>query len=978
MNIGTLTATMGVNTTGLNAGIVAMQNMQKQVLKSVNDINAKLNTVTANMQKVQTSTKVAGQAITKIEKPAVSALNNVGASILQVSQGLRSFGWLATTVFTAPIIMFGKSIITAGMNFEFTLKKMIGLAGVAKDSIGQISEEVKKISSGIGINPQKVAESYYFVASSGIKKASDVLKITEMAAKGAASGMGEVNDIAKLLTSSMNAYASTGLNVNKMMDVLTATIRVGKAEPAEMVNAFGTILPIAEKLGLTIGDVGGALSTMTLITNSTATSATYLRNVLMKLLDPTPQVRDAMKSMGISMEQIHTLLKTPDGFIKTMELLGKTTEKYGVTMDTLFPEMRSLLGALNFTEEGLKRLKENTNEVNKSSGDFQKHLAEMSTTMQMRWNKAIADSKNAMLDMGATVASALLPILEKLVARLTSIITWFESLSESNQRLILRITAFAAAIGPVCLILATFGNAIGNVWGWVDKLGGATGFGKLNIALRALPFVAVGVGLVKLIGWFSDQHDATLKAQEATASLNDSLIAIGGTMQSLSSLGIADYSAMSLNELSAANVAAYNTAQKAVDEYNKLEKLRKENTGHDKAYDILEDPYIVQFEKAKKTYEETNKFINDYTENTKKATTATQEHVRTLEQLQEAMEKSNQASSAFNAFKSSRNAANATIGADKGFGMALPFDTPRTGGWQLNVEDNNKYLEFNKQLQHDLDIIANKEKVLGASYNSSKAYLNAYSNAYTYLLENFAAGNPVIDEAIAKYMTLAQTMETSFFKEETINRLTDAFTNFFSITKEGFQDFGKYVEDWAWSVLQSFENLLAGMLAKKIMEVLFPTAKIAATTALTTAATGAEIAKGTAIAGTVPATMLASTAMDQLTLSTAALAAAWVPFPGTIAAVAGNLAGVAAALTSSKAIKGATSIVGLAEGGIIPSGYPNDTYPAMLSSGETVLPKALSGAAMQNQMSGEVVFTIAGTTLVGVLKNQGRKSNSFK
>jgi TP901 family phage tail tape measure protein len=315
-----------------------------------------------------------------------------------------------------------------------------------------------------------------------------------------------------------------------------------------------------------------------------------------------------------------------------------------------------------------------------------------------------------------------------------------------------------------------------------------------------------------------------------------------------------------------------------------------------------------------------------------------------------------------------------------GFDKLKQPATTSSFAWEdyFSEEEYGKYNKFTEQLQNDLDIIANKEKVLGASYNSSKAYLNAYSNAYTYLLENFAAGNPVIDEAIKKYMTLAQTMETSFFKEETINRLTDAFTNFFSITKEGFQDFGKYVEDWAWSVLQSFENLLAGMLAKKIIETLFPTEKIKLITAATNLLTTAEKVKATTTAATIPITLAAASAETvKAEASTAAAVAgaasstAWIPIVGVGLAVAG-IAALVIAMKRANATK-------MAEGGIIPSGYPNDTYPALLSSGETVLPKALSGITMQNDSTPkEVLIRFQNGSLEGYLNYQKRKSNSFK
>lgn len=65
----------------------------------------------------------------------------------------------------------------------------------------------------------------------------------------------------------------------------------------------------------------------------------------------------------------------------------------------------------------------------------------------------------------------------------------------------------------------------------------------------------------------------------------------------------------------------------------------------------------------------------------------------------------------------------------------------------------------------------------------------------------------------------------------------------------------------------------------------------------------------------------------------------------------------------------------LARGGIVPPGYPNDTYPAFLSSNEAVIPldrldKAFFGG-------GEVRFEIEGDRLVGILRKQEKKSSIY-
>lgn len=56
-------------------------------------------------------------------------------------------------------------------------------------------------------------------------------------------------------------------------------------------------------------------------------------------------------------------------------------------------------------------------------------------------------------------------------------------------------------------------------------------------------------------------------------------------------------------------------------------------------------------------------------------------------------------------------------------------------------------------------------------------------------------------------------------------------------------------------------------------------------------------------------------------------------------AIAGGIALIALAQgVKSKAANIGGEITGMAEGGIVPGGYPNDSFPAMLTSGETVIP----------------------------------------
>jgi hypothetical protein len=63
----------------------------------------------------------------------------------------------------------------------------------------------------------------------------------------------------------------------------------------------------------------------------------------------------------------------------------------------------------------------------------------------------------------------------------------------------------------------------------------------------------------------------------------------------------------------------------------------------------------------------------------------------------------------------------------------------------------------------------------------------------------------------------------------------------------------------------------------------------------------------------------------------------------------------------------------MAQGGIVPPGYPNDSYPARLTSLEAVIPlNKLSQLVPVNSLSGTVVFKVEGRDLVGVLNNNDK------
>jgi len=82
--------------------------------------------------------------------------------------------------------------------------------------------------------------------------------------------------------------------------------------------------------------------------------------------------------------------------------------------------------------------------------------------------------------------------------------------------------------------------------------------------------------------------------------------------------------------------------------------------------------------------------------------------------------------------------------------------------------------------------------------------------------------------------------------------------------------------------------------------------------------------------------------------------------------LAASVAAVIAALASAPK---------MAKGGIIPPGYKNDSFHAMLSSGEAVIP--LDTLQNQVETEGNVRFVIEGDKLVGILDKQNKRGKIY-
>lgn len=961
MNLGTLTVTLGVDATGLARAQTAMLSFTKTATTSMNTY----------------------------------------------AQRVRTIGYLTSAVLTLPIVAAGKASFKMAKDFEYSIQKIVGLTGTAQSVVNEWRNDIFKLSKELGKSPQELAEGLYFIASSGIKGA-DAMRVLELSAKAAASGLGETQDVANYLTSVLNAYRGTGLTAAYATDVLVAAVRVGKAEATGFASAMGSVIPIASKLGMSIDQVAGSMAAVTLTGSTAAQAATYLRGMLNVLMKETKQGVTAMDEASIALGTMKTSyadlrkILREQGIMALMEKLNTLSAAYGETLVAkVFPNIRAMLNVLSLSGKNMAYNSKIIKEVTESTGALGEAWAAVSNTIKVRFDRAISAAQVSIITLGKFVGEAFIPILEKLIEKLDKLTKWFTTLTEEQKKHILQWAAIVAIAGPAALLFSTLIYALSglvSILGAVTKawkflnteiiitrtLTNQTLFQKLisgftmvkgeaiatavqvTKALNVLKFgvfSAITIPLIiKLIGKIKDLKDQIIAAKAVLGYSDVGMeldVSIGKRMSLIKKLNqdeltllktdIAQRIVLEREKL----LNAEGTGRKEIEQELFVLNKKKEIVAKNRNLEHLKNTQASSAadiktwtESAKFFVEEANQAIHDYITNRMRevaydkvaaqdtidfykkqgasvdkyiekqvnleetVTKATDEQTKALNRLEQAWLDARAAAQKYTA----EEFLNLKTGGKKASlkplgGLSL---TPQSiGGEQRKVMD---------WLIEELSYINLKESTLNTTlgknrdlYNEISAEIQAYSTALEGYLsipleERGASWTEGIGGIINSLVDLQDQFDKLETKKEIFSILANAATSFaFEIGNAiaGAQSFWKSFVD---IILQTSAQIIGVLLSVAIA------ATIAKHAAMPWGLIGAAIAIGL-------------------------LLALW---------------------EDSKAKVSATK---MAEGGIVPPGYPNDTFPALLTSGERVIPAGLSS----NMSEGRVVFEIHQDTLRGIL-----------
>lgn len=465
----------------------------------------------------------------KLVTAMAQAERTVSQRVSAMGKSMERVGKNMTRYMALPIIGFLGASVKMSMDFEQTLTRMQTLAGKTADEVAAMRPQIVKLATTYGKSAQEAAEAMYFVASSGIE-ASKGMEVLENSLLSSALGMGDTQVIADLLTSAIGAYGAEALSAKDATNFLMGAISEGKAEPDQLAEALGRVLPVASAMGVTFDQVAAGFAALSIGGTDAAESATQLMGVMNTLNKPGTAAEKTLRGMGLSSAMLRKQLKEK-GLISLLDTLRTKFKGNTAAVAAVFGNVRALNGVLALTGAKWEKSKEIfSNVLNADMIGRNKAILEESPAFKQK--QAVEGLKNAMIDFGIAVTPALVGATDALKGFNSAM----SNLSSGQKSFIVKMGGIVVAVSLVV-------SAVGKLIGLFERIAALLAkFPKVGAFLgKFLPGVAGATGVVtglkvadKVLGADAPKAAARRAAYAASQRANNPIsIAKGNDLDAL-------------------------------------------------------------------------------------------------------------------------------------------------------------------------------------------------------------------------------------------------------------------------------------------------------------------------------------------------------------------------------------------------------------------------------------------------------------
>ena len=295
--------------------------------------------------------------------------------------------------------------------FENAFTRIRTLTSLSAEDAEYLQGVARELGPAYGASAKEAAEGLYFITSAGYS-ATESAKILESALKAEFIGMGDVATVADLVTSAMYSFNDSELTAEDATNALLKAIRAAKAEPEELADAMGRVLPVASAMGISFEESAALAGILSQGGLDASEAMTALRGVMNSLLVPTAEAEETLARYGFTAQEVRDSIEQ-DGLFNTLVTLDEAFGDNATAVGEVFGNVRALTGVFSLMGDSMAENAEIVGYVTNGVDELSDAVDIAREDSLNKFNVAMESARDSLLEVGGAVLEMVLPYLEK-------------------------------------------------------------------------------------------------------------------------------------------------------------------------------------------------------------------------------------------------------------------------------------------------------------------------------------------------------------------------------------------------------------------------------------------------------------------------------------------------------------------------------------------------------------------------------------
>ncbi|MBR3202499.1 MAG: phage tail tape measure protein, partial [Solobacterium sp.] len=388
---------------------------------------------------------------------ALTKIDEVGKTLENVGNKMSSVGSSLTRNVTMPIAALGTAAVKTTADFDAQMSKVSAISGATGKQFDALRDKARVMGAKTKFSATEAAQGFEYMAMAGWKTEDMLSGIEGIMNLAAASGE-DLATTSDIVTDALTAFGLSAEDSSHFADLLASASSNANTNVSMLGESFKYAAPVAGALGISAEDTSLALGLMANAGIKATQAGTNLRTGLTNLAKPSKDMQTYMDKYSIS------LVKNADGSINLRDTMISLREKMGALSETeqaaaasaIFGKnsMAGWLAIINSSDQDFEKL---SGAIDNCDGSAQR----MAETMQDNLSGQITILKSELQELMIQIGDSLMPTIRSIVGRIQDFVLKLQQMDEGTRNTILRLAAFAAAIGPVLLVVGKLTAGIG-------------------------------------------------------------------------------------------------------------------------------------------------------------------------------------------------------------------------------------------------------------------------------------------------------------------------------------------------------------------------------------------------------------------------------------------------------------------------------------------------------------------------------------